>query len=256
MLYRKAFSRAAYLTVCVFLLLGITLIGLYVSAKGSIPTTRPTPTISPVPTTGVTQASDSTPVTQPTRTTNPVSTTQSTPDMAMPDATNETTNGTFILLPQEIGVNVGDTFFVSVFAKNVTNMYGWQVILFFDPTIVECLNVSVPSQQVFSDRYPVSQALIDFNGTEFTRRPLQHIQNDEGYVLAGDSLLGRNQTTFYGSGFLCQATFKALSSGSSNLALSTAAAQPFDTYYLDGTIGTINTIIPSLSNSSFTVLPK
>lgn len=233
MLYRKSFSRVAYLTVCIFLLQGITLMGLYVSATGSIQTTQPTPTPSSVPTTGVTPATGSMPVTQPTLTISPVSTTQSTSDIAMPDATNETTNGTLIVLPQEIGVNVGDTFFVSVFAENLRNMYGWQVILFFDPTIVECLNVSVPGQQVFSDRYPVSQALIDFNSTEFTKRPLQYIQNDEGFVLAGDCLLGQNQTTFYGSGFLCQMTFKALSSGSSNLALSTADVQSSRTYYLD-----------------------
>lgn len=200
--------------------------------------------------TGVTRATNSTPVTQSTPTNSPVSATQSTPDIAIPEATNETT---FIVLPQEVGVNVGDTFFVSVFAENFRNMYGWQVILFFDPTIVECLNVSVPPQQVFSDRYPVSQALIDFNSTEFTRRPLQSIQNDEGFVLAGDSLLGRNQTTFYGSGFLCQATFKALSSGSSNLVFSKADVQPFWTSYLDEGL---NDIIPSFSNSTITVLPK
>ncbi|MGA2768448.1 MAG: cohesin domain-containing protein [Candidatus Bathyarchaeia archaeon] len=250
MLYRGAFSRVAYLTVCIFFLLGITLIGLFVSATGSTPTTQPTPTISSVPMTTVTPATESTPVTQSTRTTSPVSTTQSTPDIAMPDATNETT---FIVLPQEVDVNVGDTFFVSVFAENVRNMYGWQVILFFDPIIVECLNVSVPGQQVFSDRYPVSQALIDFNSTEFTKRPLQSVQNGKGFVLTGDCLLGRNQTTFYGSGFLCQVTFKALSSGSSNLALSTADVQPFRTYYLDEGL---DLIIPSLSNSSITVLTK
>jgi len=235
---REAFSKAAYLTVCIFILLGITLTGLFASATGSTPTTQPTPTISSVPVTGVTQATDSAPLTQ------------STPDMAMSNATNETT---FIVLPQEVSVNVGDTFFVSIFAENVRNMYGWQVILFFDPTIVECLNVSVPGQQVFSDRYPVSQALIDFNSTEFTKRPLQSIQNGEGSALACDCLLGQNQTTFYGSGFLCQAAFKALSSGSSNLALSTADVQPFRTYYLDEGL---DLIMPSLSNSSVTVLPK
>jgi hypothetical protein len=255
-LYRGALSRVAHLAVCIFLLLGITLIGLFVSATGSTPTTQPTPTITSVPVTVVTPATDSTPVTQSTQTTSPVSSTQSTSDMAMPDAVNETTNGTFMVLPQEVSVNVGDTFFVSVLAENVRDMYGWQVILFFDPTIVECLNVSLPSQQVFSDRYPVSQALIDFNNTEFTKRPLQSIRNTEGFVLTGDCLLGRNQTTFYGSGFLCQVTFKALSSGSSNLALSTLGVQPYSTFYFDGTIGTTDTIVPSFSNSSVTVLPK
>ena len=231
-LYCRTFSTVASFTVCVLLLLGVTLTGLFVSATGLTPTTQPTPTIGSVPITGAIQATDST------------------SDMAMPNAANETT---FIVLPQEVSVNVGDTFFVSVFAENVRNMYGWQVKLFFDPTIVECLNVSVPDQQVFSDRYPVSQALIDFNSTEFTKRPLQSIQNGEGFVLAGDCLLGQNQTTFYGSGVLCQATFKALSSGSSNLALSTADVQPSETYYVDEGI---DPIIPSLSNSSVTVLPE
>lgn len=249
MLYLGAFSRVAYLPVCIFLLLGIILTGLFVSTTGLTPTTQPT-TISSVSVTGVTPATDSTPVSQSTRTNYPVSTTQSTPDMAMLDATNETT---FIVLPQEVGVNVGETFFVSVLAENVRNMYSWQVILFFDPTIVECLNVSVPPQQVFSDRYPVSQALIDFNSTEFTKRPLQSIQNGEGFVLAGDCLLGRNQTPFYGSGFLCQVAFKAISSGSSNLTLSTPNIQSDQTYYLDEEI---EEIIPSLSNSNITVLPK
>jgi len=235
---REAFSKAAYLTVCIFILLGITLAGLFASATGSTPTTQPTPTISSVPVTGVTQATDSTPLTQ------------STPDMAMFNATNETT---FIVLPQEVSVNVGDTFLVSIFAENIRNMYGWQVKLLFDPTIVECLNVSAPGHQVFSDRYPVSQALIDFNNTEFTKRPLQSIQNSEGSVLAGDCLLGQNQTTFYGSGFLCQATFKALSPGSSNLDLSTAKHASSATNYFDEGL---DEIIPLLSNSSITVLPK
>lgn len=232
MLHRRAFFTVASFTVCVFLLLGVTLTCLFVSAIGLTPTTQPTPTIGSVPMTGAIQVTDST------------------PDMAMPNATNETT---FIVLPQEVGVSVGDTFFVSVFAEDVRNMYGWQVILFFDPTIVECLSVSVPDQQVFSDRYPVSQALIDFNSTEFTKRPLQSIENGEGFVLAGDCLLGQNQTTFCGSGFLCQATFKALSSGSSNLVLSTADVQPSETYYVDEGI---DPILPSLSDSSVTVLPK
>jgi hypothetical protein len=132
-------------------------------------------------------------------------------------------------------------------------MYAWQVTLSFNSTFVECLNVSVPNQQVFSDKYPVSQALIDFNSTEFTKRPLQVIQNDNGCVLAGDSLLGQNQTTFSGSGFLCQVTFMALSPGSSNLALSTVFGNGPGTFYLDEEL---NLTIPSLSNSTVTVLSK
>jgi hypothetical protein len=193
--------------------------------------TQPTPQIISVPTTGSTV------------------TTQPASGTATSDATNETT---FMVLPQEVVVNVNDTFFVSVFAENVQNMYGWQIKLCFDPTIVECVNVSVPAQQVFSDKYPVSQALIDYNSTEFTKRPLQSIKNDEGYVLAGDCLLGQNQTMFNGSGFLCQVTFKAVSSGSSNLTLSTSNVQSPQTFYVDQRI---DQTIPALSNSTVTVLP-
>jgi hypothetical protein len=243
-------SRIACLAVFVFLLLGVALIGLFVSATGSIPTTQTTPPMSSLPMTGVTQVINSTPATQSTRTTGSVSTTQSTSDMVLPNAANETT---FMVLPQEVSVIVGDTFSVSVFAENVTNMYAWQVNFTFDSTIVECLNVSVPNQQVFSGKYPVSQALIDFNSTEFTERPLQSIQNDKGYVLAGDCLLGQNQPTFYGSGFLCQVTFKALVSGSSTLALSLGNDLLLGTYYLDEEL---NLTTPSLSNSTVTVLPK
>ncbi len=247
---RGAFSRIVSLGLCVFLLLGITLIGLFVSATGSIPTTQTTPPISSVPMTDMTQITNSTPAIQSPGTAGSVSTTQSTSDMVMPNADNATA---FMVLPQEVNVSVGDMFSVSVFAENLTNMYAWQINFTFNSTIVECVNVSVPNPQVFSDKYPVSQALIDFNSTEFTQRPLQSIQNDEGYVLAGDSLLGQNQTTFYGSGFLCQVTFKALSSGSSTLGLSMGNDLLMGTYYLDPGL---NLTTPTLSNSTVTVLAK
>lgn len=233
MLNREVFSRVACFTVCAFLLFGVTFIG---STSGRLDVSAPG--LKPQP--------------QPTQTTSPLSTTKSTPDVALPETTNEATNGTFIVLIQEANVNVGDTFLVSMFAENVSDMYAWQVILFFDPTIAECLNASVPNQNVFSDRISVSRALMDFNSTEFPNGPLQSVQNEDGYMLTGDCLLGVGQQTFSGSGFLCEATFKALSSGSSNLAFSRAGNQPFNTFYLDEEL---NKIVPSFSNNSIIVLP-
>jgi hypothetical protein len=124
----------------------------------------------------------------------------------------------FFIVPPDIVVHVGDTFAVRVLAVNVTDMFGWQISLRFDPALVECLNVSVPDQHVFVAGYPVSRLLMDFNSTEFPERPLQVIDNANGSVLAGDSLLN-GVPTFNGSGVLCQVSFKALSSGVSSLEL-------------------------------------
>jgi hypothetical protein len=60
---------------------------------------------------------------------------------------------------------------------------------------------------------------MDYNSTEFRNPLLLEIENDEGRVLIGNSLLGTDQPNFNGSGGLCQIEFKAISSGSSNLTL-------------------------------------
>lgn len=251
MCYREAGSRVAYLAICIFLSLGITLAGLSVLATGPRLATRSKITTDSILTTGSVPMAQSMPTTQSTPTTGPTS--APAPDSPSISVLETILEPTFVMLPQEVVANSGDIFFVSVFAENVTNMYGWQIRLHFDPTIMECINVSIPAQNVFSEKYPVSQALVDYNDTEFTRRPLQSIENNEGYVVAGDCLLGQNQTTFYGSGLLCQVTFSAVSSGSSNLTLSTSDIQSGQTYFFDDTI---ELTTPSVSNSAVIVLPK
>jgi hypothetical protein len=160
---------------------------------------------------------------------------------------------TFLVFPQDMVINVSDTFSILIFAENVTDMYSWQIALHFNPKIVECINVSVPEHNVFSNEYPVSQALIDYNSTEFTKKPLQSIKNNEGSVLAGDCLLGSDQATFFGSGFLCQVTFKAISAGVSDLTLYISSTDGLSTFYIHTGL---KTTIPSVSNSKVTVLFK
>jgi len=116
-LYRGV-SRIACLAVFVFLLLGVISLGLFVSATGSMSTTQTKPPWSSVPMTNATQLTHSTPVAQSTRTTSSVSTNQPASDIAMSNAANETA---FMVLPQEVSVNVGDTFSVSIFAENLTD---------------------------------------------------------------------------------------------------------------------------------------
>jgi hypothetical protein len=157
-------------------------------------------------------------------------------------------NVAFTVLPQEVATTIGDVFVIEVGVANVTVMYSWQVCLSFDNTILECINVSLPYDYVFSYAYTVSDALMDYNSTEFKNPLLYRIKNNEGEVLIGACLLGRNQTNFNGSGGLCQIEFKAISPGSSSLTLSIE-----QTYYHTLYRGIILSIIPTVSNSEVIV---
>lgn len=134
----------------------------------------------------------------------------------------------FCLFPQNVEVDIGDTFVVSVTVGNATDMYGWQTYLEFDPTMLRCLGVSVSSDYMFSSHVTVSGALVNYDRTEFGS-PLQAVRNDEGWLLAGDCLLGANQQTLNGSGVLCQIEFEAIRTGSSALSLFHDYAHKFQT---------------------------
>jgi hypothetical protein len=154
----------------------------------------------------------------------------------------------FDLVPQDVHVNIGDTFVVTAAVENATDMYGWQVYLVFDPTVLQCTDVSLPSNRVFSNSVTVSNALTAYDDMEFQAGPLRRIQNGEGWVLAGDCLLGADQPTFYGSGVLCQIEFKAISPGSTTLALLHDTAHTFQTYSLDSNIQAITSSSPFYSS--------
>jgi hypothetical protein len=155
---------------------------------------------------------------------------------------------TFTVLPREVATKVGDTFTIQVSVTNVTDMYSWQVHLSFDNTVLQCTSVSLPHDYVFSYAYTVSDALMDYNSTEFSNPLLLKLENDKGRVLIGSCLLGADQPNFNGSGGLCQIEFKAISSGSSNLTL--FVGNNVGTFYLDPRI---KPIIPVVFNSEVVV---
>ncbi|MCW4043503.1 MAG: cohesin domain-containing protein [Candidatus Bathyarchaeota archaeon] len=140
-------------------------------------------------------------------------------------------NMTFTMFPKEVSVMVNDTFAIQVGVENVTDMYAWQVYLHFNPEMLECVNVYLPFDHVFSYGIMVGGALVGYNATMFTS-PLQRVWNDEGRVLTGDCLLGANQSTFNGSGALCQIEFRMISTGSSFVRLR-LYSNKFGSYILD-----------------------
>lgn len=162
-------------------------------------------------------------------------------------------NMAFYMFPNVSRVKVGDTFVITVAAANVQDMYGWQAYVSFDPTIVECIGVSKSLNYVFSSRMTVSGFLAGYYPEDFSQGPLQAVRNDEGWVLAGDCLLGARQPTFTGSGVLCQMKFKATSSGSTTLMLLHDFAHDFQTYALNFDLKA--TTAPSASSSNIYVAP-
>jgi hypothetical protein len=140
---------------------------------------------------------------------------------------------TFSMLPEDVHVGVGDTFIVTFAIGNVKDMYAWQVFVRYDPAMLECLGASLSSDYVLSSKVTVSGALTSYDSAEFPPGPLQRVDNVEGWILAGDCLLGADQPTFYGSGGLCHIKFKAISSGSSRLALLQDITEDFVTFTLN-----------------------
>jgi len=118
------------------------------------------------------------------------------------------------LAPSEISVAVGDVFTVNVTVTNVTDLYAWQIKLFFDPTILNCTNAWYPDGHVFAGKEIVSLEPV--------------IDNIEGFVLYGCCLLGEEEN-FNGNGTLCQIQFRGISRGNSSLEF----AGPEETYLLN-----------------------
>lgn len=163
-------------------------------------------------------------------------------------------NMAFYLLPQDVRVEVGNTFVVTVAVGNAVDMFGWQAYLRFDPTMLEALRVSLYPNNVFSSSITVSGAMANYDRAEFPEGPLQKVQNDRGWVLAGDCLLGADQPTFDGSGVLCQVEFKAISPGSTALGLLHDSADDFQTFNVNFDLKAITASSTSYSNI-YVVLP-
>jgi hypothetical protein len=96
----------------------------------------------------------------------------------------------------------GQTLTINVTVLDVTNLADWQVRVGFNPSVVNCTNVTVPPNNIFDGQY----ALLT-----------PEINNTKGYVRAFcyfDAVGGVN-----GSGILCQINFQCLAPGVTALEL-------------------------------------
>lgn len=134
-----------------------------------------------------------------------------------------------------LDIPVGESFTINVSVADVDDLFTWQVKLLFDSTVLNCTEAVYPATGGMFE----GKMIIPVTPT---------IDNEEGYVLHGASLMGIDSSS--GSGVLCQITFEVLAIGESGIEFS----EPYGdkTYLLHGTLEDIPVTI---QDGFFTNLP-
>jgi len=125
-------------------------------------------------------------------------------------------------------------FQVNVTVYNVTDLFNWQIKVFYNTTVLNCTGASYPSYHVFAGKFYL---------------PIEPVMY-QNYVLFGCTLMGA-EPGFTGDGVLCQLEFKALAEGTSHLNFS----EPYggDTFLWDS--GMVE-IPDTMANGKVIVLPE
>lgn len=100
-----------------------------------------------------------------------------------------------LIEPDSIISAPGSTVIINVSVADVADLFGWDITVLFDPSILNCTDAWYPADHVFA-------------GKNYWSLPVG-IHNDEGRVSYG-CLLFIGEKTFSGSGTLCQIEFKVL----------------------------------------------
>jgi hypothetical protein len=115
---------------------------------------------------------------------------------------------------------VNSAFFVNATVTNVTDLWHWQVNVTFDPSMLACLNASIPSSSPFN----------------FPNQTTPVIDNVAGYVMLGASQISPSPGV-NGSGVLATIAFQIISAPAQGLTLACdiAFSTPYgaDTFLLD-----------------------
>jgi len=91
--------------------------------------------------------------------------------------------------------HVGDTFEAEVWVFNVTDLFGWQLNVTFDNTMLNVVDIYLPADNIFAGKTTLPVA--------------KDINNDAGYVLWGVSL-GLGESPVSGDGKLCTIQFEII----------------------------------------------
>jgi len=105
---------------------------------------------------------------------------------------------------EDVRITPGSTININVSVVDVINLYTWQAEIFFNPSVLNCTSVTIPSYHIFAGKTYTAVSPI--------------INNTGGYVLHAASLVGEQSVS--GSGVLFQITFKVVGKGISNISFS------------------------------------
>ena len=121
--------------------------------------------------------------------------------LTIPQATAQ--NTTLYIDPQQTQAFPTDTITITIKIENVTNLNAWQIALKYNPTTINCTQVTIPPDNIFAGHTTIS--------------PNPIIDNNNGLVVKFTAL--DTTTGITGSGNLVQIQFKALNPGTSPLEL-------------------------------------
>jgi len=103
--------------------------------------------------------------------------------------------------PTEMQLSSLQQFIVNITINSVTDLSAWQLKIAYNPTIIQCINVSIPENNIFAGH--------STTGLSFK------IDNKIGTITAFNGLW--ETTGVSGSGVICQITFNAINPGISSL---------------------------------------
>jgi len=121
-------------------------------------------------------------------------------------------------------ITVPEQFSVDINVTGVTDLYNWQIKLYYNSSVLRWINATLPTGHVFDGKLPVEIG------------PLNASDGDGIYILYDVGLQG-DVPRFNGSGILCKIYFEAQAEGTSGLNFS----KPYGdwTYLLDFGLDTI-----------------
>jgi len=132
-------------------------------------------------------------------------------------------------------LTTGKEFTVDITVNDVNDLFNWQIMLSFNPKVLQCTGASYPDDNVFTGKtaIPVTPT----------------IDNTKGSVAYGHSLSGTESVSIQ-SGKLCNIKFKVVGSDDSGLtrsALTFSSPYGGDTFLLDSDLNPI----PAVVNNGF-----
>lgn len=155
---------------------------------------------------------------------------------AFPNLNAQQVAGTQILIsPEHIDVPLGGTFTITVNLTNFQNLYTWQIVLKYNGTVINCTDVWIPKNNVFSG-HVVSKVTPEFD---------KDYVDGLNFVVYACSLIGSGSVNV-DNGILFKANFTAVNLGATTITVATRASPArrdeltsFDSFLLDSNLNEI-----------------